>query len=167
METWPSFLVCYNFSVSTQVKESTTSPIPNDLMVMLSEIDKPELIEFYGLWLKNNKVAKYAYKEMRPHVTDGTAEVMGSKYLNDLSKIKPELVMAAYGLDVHLWHEQLQEGLKAEKWNNFTGEREPDHKTRKPYHDKLGQMLGVEGKEANVQVNFFQFVKEQKNNYGI
>lgn len=141
--------------------------IPNELIEMLKSIDEPELIAFYAHWLKNNRVAAHAYKEMRPNVTDGTARVMGSTYLNKLTKLNPELVMAAYSLDTHLWHTQLQEGLKAEKWNNFTGEREADHKTRKPYHDKLGQMLGVEGKESNVQINFFQFVKEQKNNYGI
>lgn len=141
--------------------------IPKELMEMLKEIDNPRLIEFYGLWLKNDKVAKYAYKELSPNVTDGTAEVMGSKYLNELSKIKPELVMSAYGLSAHKWHKQLREGLEAEKWNNFTGEREPDHKTRLPYHDKLGEMLGIEGKDTQVQMNFYQFIKEQKNSYGI
>lgn len=146
---------------------STKSLIPRELRQMLDDIDKPELIQFYGLWLKNNMVAKHAYKEMRPDVTDGSAEVMGSKYLNELSKVKPELISAAYGLDAHLWHKQLVDGLSAEKWNNFTGEREPDHKARKPYHDKLGEMLGIEGRESAVQVNFFQFIKEQKNMYGI
>lgn len=147
--------------------KNDTQLIPDEMISLIQEIERPELIEFYGLWLKNNKIAKYAYKEMRPNVTDGSAEVMGSKYLNELSKIKPELVMGAYGLDAHKWHKQLREGLEAEKWNNFSGEREPDHKTRLPYHDKLGKMLGVEGKESNVQINFYQFIKEQKNDYGI
>lgn len=148
-------------------KKGSAPPVPQELLALLNEIERPELIEFYGLWLKNNKIAKFAYKEMRPHVKDSTAEVMGSKYLNEISRIKPDLIMMAYGLDAHLWHQQLQEGLQAQKWNNFTGEREPDHKTRLPYHDKLGKMLGIEDTQAPAQINFYQFIKEQKNSYGI
>jgi hypothetical protein len=44
--------------------------------------------------------------------------------------------------------------MNSTKWNDFTGEREPDYKTIKPYHDKLGKIIGIETNEGtNVQVN--------------
>lgn len=63
--------------------------------------------------------------------------------------------MKSYGLGLEEYFQQLKEGLGATKWNDFTGEREPDHKTRKDYHDKLGKILGVEVDKATIlqQIN--------------
>ena len=45
--------------------------------------------------------------------------------------------------------------MDAWKQDQYTGEVTPDHKTRKPYHDKLGNILGIEGPQSqiNIQVN--------------
>lgn len=111
-----------------------------------------ELALFYVTWRKHGQNATKAYKELYPHVTKESAAVLGSKWL---SRINKRVLMQAYGLDEDRYYKQLDEGLKADKWNDFTGEREADHKTRKPYHDKLGENLGLEAKggNTNVQVN--------------
>jgi hypothetical protein len=74
-----------------------------------------------------------------------------------LGNIRMDLVAQAYGLDHNLYFTKLKDAIDATKWNDFTGEREADFKTIKPYHDKLGQLLGVEGKlegsPVNVQIN--------------
>ncbi len=100
-----------------------------------------DLFLFYVTWIKCGLNATKAYKELHPDVTTGSAEVLGSRLLGKVSK---DLVMRAYGLDLQLYFEQLKDGVKAMKWNDFTGEREEDHKTRLPYHTKLGLHLGIE-----------------------
>lgn len=130
--------------------------------------NKPELAEFWVLWIKHNKNATKAYAEMRPHVTHGSAEVMGCLYLAEIGRNMPDVVLASYGLDLAVYMKQLKEGVEADKWNDFTGEREPDHKTRKLYHDKLGQALGFEGKDTgpSVQVNVMNVLSEDVGDYG-
>mgnify|MGYP001599406800 CR=1 FL=1 len=44
------------------------------------------------------------------------------------------------------------DALDAMKWNDFTGEREADHQTRKPYHDKLGRLLGLESDRTGISI---------------
>lgn len=111
-----------------------------------------DLMLFYVTWLKNGMVASYAYKELHPDVTDGSAEVLGSRLL---SKVKHDLVMAAHGLDANVYFTQLKDGLGAEK-SDITGTRYPDHKTRRPYHEALGKILSVEKEGgANIQINNF------------
>ena len=109
-----------------------------------------DLLLFYLSWLKNGLNATKAYKELHPEVTDGSAEVLGSRALGKVSK---ETVLQAYNLDLQKYFSQLKEGLDATKWNDFTGEREADHKTRKDYHDKLGRLLGVEQGSGNTNIN--------------
>ena len=109
-----------------------------------------DLLLFYLSWLKNGLNASKAYKELHPDITDGSAEVLGSRAL---SKVKKETVLQAYKLDLQKYFTQLREGLEATKWNDFTGEREADHKTRKDYHDKLGRLIGLEERAGNTQVN--------------
>lgn len=112
--------------------------------------DDTDLLLFYVSWIKNGLNAGAAYRELHPDVTEHSSRTLGSRLL---AKVDKETVMAAYGLDLQLYFEQLQDGLKATKWNDFTGEREADHATRKPYHDKLGKQLGVETDKAGTQVN--------------
>lgn len=110
-----------------------------------------DLFLFYLSWVKNGLNASKAYKELHPEVKPHSADTLGVRMLN---KVDKSLVMQAYGLDQQLYFEQLKEALKATKWNDFTGEREADHKTRKDYHDKLGKLLGIEGDtSASIQVN--------------
>lgn len=137
----------------------------NEIASLIKQMvpDRPELAEFWMSWIINNKNAKAAYLQMRPNVTEESAKVMGSVYLSDLTKINSNLIMASYGLDADLYLSQLYDGIKADKWNDFTGEREPDHKTRKAYHDKLGIALGIESNQPQVavQINYQQVVKKE------
>lgn len=125
----------------------------------LKELEKDfgndlDLMLFYVSWIKNGLEAKKAYKEFHPDVTEGTSEVMGSRWLSRVKKkIGIEAVMAVYGLDLNLYFKQLKEGNNATKWNDFTGEREADHKTRQGYHDKLGKLLGIETDNPLIQLN--------------
>jgi hypothetical protein len=136
-----------------------------------------DLLLFYVSWLKHGMVAQYAYKELHPEVTDASAAVLGSR---ELSKVNRELVMSAYKLDLARYFAQLDEGLAANKLisarvihkkdsptSQADGESPatsrtddfievPDHYARKPYHDKLGKLLGIEsekGPTVAVQVN--------------
>ena len=109
-----------------------------------------DLMLFYVTWIKNGLDAKAAYKELHPDVTDGSAKVLGSRAL---ARVNRSAIMEAYGLDQNLYFTQLKEALGATKWNDFTGEREADHKTRQAYHDKLGRLLGIETDKPIVQFN--------------
>jgi hypothetical protein len=59
--------------------------------------------------------------------------------------------------------------MNATKWNDFTGDREPDYKTIKPYHDKLGKILGIEQEQSgtNVQVNVLNKLESYKKDYDL
>lgn len=126
--------------------------MPTDTKALQKAFGKNlDLYLFYVTWLKNELNAGKAYKELHPSVDEHSARTLGSKLL---TKIDKELVMQAYGLDTDKYFTQLREGLNANKWNDFTGEREPDHKTRLPYHNKLGKQLGIETDTPNLtQVN--------------
>ena len=122
-----------------------------------------DLFLFFVTWVKNNMVAKFAYKELHPNVTDASAEVLGSRML---SRVKPEILMPVYGLGVDVYMKQLRDGLEAMKKRAEIVDRdkkgapvyeyydEPDHITRKFYHDKLGKLLGIEQHEPSVLQQF-------------
>lgn len=111
--------------------------------------DNLDLFLFYLAWVKNGMNASKAYKELHPNVNDHSARILGS---STLAKIDKKMVMSAYGLDHDRYYKQLNEALEATKWNDFTGEREPDHKTREPYHTKLGKALDIEKDKPSDQV---------------
>jgi len=123
-----------------------------------------ERLVFFLKWLENDRNATKTYKELHPDCLDVTAQVNGSRML---SKIPVAAVAAAYGLDHEKYFAVLRNAIDAEKWNDFTGEREPDYKTIKPYHDKLGKLLGVETDALGVQVNIANIIQKQKSEYGI
>lgn len=123
-----------------------------------------DLMLFYLTWIKNGLNASKAYKELHPTVDDHSSRTLGSRALAKVDKL---LVMQAYGLDHQKYFTQLHDGIDATKWNDFTGEREPDHNTRRAYHDKLGRLLGIE-QQANVLQQFnvggdmsLEFVKDE------
>jgi hypothetical protein len=126
-------------------------PTSLDAETFAREIGDPDLALFYLAWLKNGQDATKAYAELHPNVTHGSAQVLGHRWL---SRVKPQVLMATYNLGYHRYFTQLAAGLDATKWNDFTGEREDDHAVRRPYHDKLGKILGIE-QNANmlIQVN--------------
>jgi hypothetical protein len=112
-----------------------------------------DLLLFYLSWLKNGLNAGKAYKELHPEITEGSSDTLGSRML---SKVEKGAVLQAYKLDIQKYFTQLKEGLDATKWNDFTGEREADHKTRQAYHDKLGRLIGLEerlGSKIDVNID--------------
>lgn len=133
-------------------------PSPNLELQQLEEAfdGDIDLLLFYVSWLKNGLSAKKAYKELHPDVTDASSEVLGSRML---SKVKQTDIVSAYGLSIETYFQQLKEALAATKRDHFSGEISPDHKTREPYHTKLGKMLGLEKDGPQVvaptQNNFF------------
>lgn len=119
----------------------------------LKELEKAfdgnlDLVLFFVTWVKNGQNASKAYLELNPHVDPASARVLGSR---QLAKVNFQWVMETYGLGLEEYLNQLKDGLAATKWNDFSGEREADHQTRRPYHDKLGKLLGVE--KDNAQIN--------------
>jgi len=119
--------------------------------VMAACSNDVDLAGFFVEWLQNGKNAAAAYQKLHPDVTYGSARVMGSQYLTRINKAA---LLEAYGLNMDAYLKQLNDGLNADRWNDFTGDREPDHRARKPYHDKLGQLIGMETKEeVKPQIN--------------
>lgn len=119
---------------------------------------------FFLTWLKHDRNATKAYLELHPDVTERSAGVLGSRMLGN---IDIKLVASTYGLDIHKYFSVLKEAIDADKWNDFTGEREKDFKTIKPYHDKLGKLWGIENDTTNVQVNVANFIRKEKDEYGL
>jgi hypothetical protein len=132
------------------IPQINNSPTTVDTVIAACNNDV-ELAEFFVEWLNNGKNAMLAYKKTHPDVTEGSAAVLGSRWL---SRVNKSALLEAYGLNVDKYLTQLKEGVEADKWNDFTGDREPDHRARKPYHDKLGQLIGMETKEeVKPQIN--------------
>ena len=121
-----------------------------------------DLALFYITWIKNGLNASKAYKELHPTVSDVSSYELGSRMLR---KVDKNTIMEAYGLDQQVYFKQLREGLDASKWNDFTGEREADHKTRQAYHDKLGKLLGIETDHPTVQMNFVKVLQDERKEF--
>lgn len=120
--------------------------------VILEACDNdPDVVEFYAEWIKQGKDATKAYLAIYPHVTRGSASVLGHRML---SRVNRRLIMESYGLTEDLYLEKLHEGVYATKTNEFTGEEKADHNARKYYHGKLGELIGWEVQEkGGVTVN--------------
>lgn len=125
-----------------------------------------DLFLFFVTWLKNGLNATKAYQELHPDVDYHSATVLGSRMLGKVSR---EQVMTAYGLGAEKYFEQLRDGLNATKRDHFTGEIYEDHVARKPYHDKLGKLLGieVEAPQTAVQVNISEMVIKERKERGL
>jgi hypothetical protein len=121
-------------------------PTVNDLEKILGS---KEHVLFFLTWLRNDRNATAAYKELHPECAESTAQVNGSRML---SKIPLKLVAEAYGLGQEKYFSVLRNAMDATKWNDFTGEREPDFKTIALYHNKLGKLLGIEN-DTSVQIS--------------
>jgi hypothetical protein len=111
-----------------------------------------DLVLFFLSWIKNERNASKAYLELNPSVDPASARVLGSR---QLAKVNINAVMETFGIGLEDYFNQLRDGHQAMKWNDFTGEREPDHKTRGDYNKRVGKLLGIEKEEGNtlVQVN--------------
>ncbi|KKR80401.1 MAG: hypothetical protein UU73_C0003G0290 [Candidatus Daviesbacteria bacterium GW2011_GWA1_41_61] len=98
-----------------------------------------EIPFFLDEWLKNGLNASAVYKTLHPKVSDASARVLGSK---KLAKINISAILAGYDLGVNDYIVGLKEGLTAMKFNELTGEKVPDYRTRLEYHRILGKLLG-------------------------
>jgi phenylacetate-coenzyme A ligase PaaK-like adenylate-forming protein len=129
-------------------------PDENKLMELVQDFgDDLELMAFYICWIKNGMKASLAYKELHPKVSVGSSEVLGHRWLRRVKeKIGAEAIANLYGLDIDLYMEQLRDGNKAMKRDQFSGEMYPDHTTRLKYHDKLGKLLGLEVDTPTTQI---------------
>jgi len=124
-----------------------------------------ELAGFFVDWLNNGHNATDAYLTIHPEVTRPSAAVLGARILRKVNKVA---IMQAYGLTPDLYFKNLYDGANATQWNDFTGKEEPDHRARKPYHDKLGQHLEYETKDANIsqQNNIVIVTNDLSSKYG-
>ena len=98
-----------------------------------------EIPFFLDEWLKNGLNASAVYKTLHPKVSDASARVLGSK---KLAKINISAILAGYDLGYNDYMLGLKEGLNAMKFNELTGEKVPDYRTRLEYHRILGKLLG-------------------------
>lgn len=132
--------------------------------------DDIELLTFYICWLKNGMNASKAYRELHPEVTEASSEVLGHRALRKVKeKVGAEAIASLYGLNIDLYMEQLRDGNKAMKRDQFSGEMYPDHAVRLKYHDKLGKLLGLEQEQSapNVQVNVLNKLDNLKKDYNL
>lgn len=118
---------------------------------LTEELGGREIAGFFIAWLSEGRNATKAYLKLHPEVTEKSAGVLGSRMLG---KVRRDVVMQSYGLDINAYMTQLNEGLNATKLaDDGEGVVElPDHKVRRDYHKTLGQLLGIEGGDAGVQV---------------
>lgn len=135
-----------------------------------------DLALFFAAWVENERNATKAMLQIRPSLAYGTAATLGGRMLK---KVEKDLVLSAYGLGIDTWMQQLSDGLGANKQiaAMVIGKDEdskttdfievPDHAVRKPYHDKLGKLLGLEGEERGVPVtvNILNHLQNQKDAY--
>jgi hypothetical protein len=122
-----------------------------------------ERVLFYLTWLKHERNATQAYLELHPKVSEHSARTLGSRML---ANIDVKVIANAYGLDHQSYFKQLREGVDATKRDQLTGEVEPDHKARLPYHTKLGKLLGIEDNAANqIQVNILNHFQKERDEF--
>lgn len=133
----------------TDQKHSLPSAAPDVSALTEALGNDLDLIEFYLSWIKNNMNATEAYHELHPEIDRASAQVQGSRLL---AKIDRVAVMKCYGLDHETYYLQLHDGLRAMKRDQFSGEMYEDHTARKPYHDKLGKLLGIETDKPGIAI---------------
>jgi hypothetical protein len=121
-----------------------------------------DLVLFFLAWIKHGKNGVKAYQELHPNTDYGSAATLASRLLK---KVDIAAILEVYGAGFDAYFKQLSEGHQAMKWNDFTGEKEPDHKVRKEYNKTIGMLLGVEkgGVETPnlTQNNYYNLTDEQ------
>jgi hypothetical protein len=121
-----------------------------------------DLVLFFLSWIKNGKNGVKAYQELHPGTDYGSAATLASRLLK---KVDIAAILEVYGAGLESYFNQLSEGQKAMKWNDFTGEIVPDHKVRGDYNKRIGMLLGIEkgGQETPplTQNNYYNLTDEQ------
>lgn len=130
---------------------------PNEMLQEIAKlIGDIKLAMFFLEWIRCDRNATRAYQNLNPHVTDGSAKVLGNL---TLSKIPVMEILSTFDLGVERYFRELDEGLKATKLYGKDAIEHPDYSSRRKYHEALGQILGVESKGVTVQNNQFNFAK--------
>lgn len=132
-------------------QNESQKPALNEL---IETVGSKKLAMFVVTWLKNNRNATKAYLQLHPNVTYESARVLGSRLL---TRVNIGDILALYNLGLDKYIKQLKEGLEAQEWNKSTKSMEPDHRTRLPYHNTLGRLLGLGGGQSYFNTNQFQF----------
>lgn len=149
-----------------------------DIAILEEALGDKELVLFFLTWLKHNRNATKAYKELHPNVSEKVASVLGSRLL---AKVSIDVILDSYGIGKDTYFKKLKDGLEANKIrieivgkdkkgrNKYTRITEPDHSVQERYHSKLGELLGLQGPVAqtNVAVQVNNLISEKKNKYGI
>jgi hypothetical protein len=137
-----------------------------------------ELVLFYLCWLKHNRNATKAYKELHPNCTLRSCGVLGAR---QLAKVSISVILEGYGLGVDTYLENLKNGLNAMKTEHIViGKNKnglakikkvltPDEDRRYRYYQDLGEILGIKKNTAvAVQVNNVNnIIQDKKQKYGI
>lgn len=138
-------------------KENSLQTVDEEVLEEAFNGDK-SLMLFFIEWVANGKNGTKAYLKVHPNVNAHSARVLASKAL---ARISIGTVLDIYGLGLNRYMKQLNEGMAADKLvpiiagrdskgaPQYEYKREPDHYVRKFYHDKLGQLLKIEGKNPN------------------
>ncbi len=161
-------------------------PTPRNDITVLEEAlggDK-ELVLFFLSYLKHDRNATKAYQYLHPNVDDHVAAVLGSRKLR---KVDIGIILESYGLGPDAYIKKIKEGMEATETSQINlrlkddaGKTEkiiyeeihkPNHEVQKHYHEKLGKLLGLEGKNnegaTTVAVQVNNLISDKKNTYGI
>jgi hypothetical protein len=166
-----------------QVKKLSLIPSEMDMMEQECGGDK-ELALFAATYIKNELNASKTYKILHKKCSDDSCRVLGSRMVAKLAKVNINLLLGITNCGEDLYIQKIKDGLGASdvelkaittgkgKKKKITLKEiiKPNHSVQIEYHNKLGKLLGFEGKENNansvaVQVN--NLISEKKNDYGI
>ena len=138
-----------------------------------------ELVLFYLSWLKNNRNATKAYKELHPNCKIKSCGVLGAR---QLAKVSISVILDSYGLGVDTYLENLKNGLTATKTEYIVvgkykngrtrtvAKQIPDTDRRDRYYEDLGEILGIKKRASTVAVqvnNVNNIIQDKKQKYGI
>lgn len=142
-----------------------------------------ELILFFLAYLKFDRNRSKAYKFLHPTCSDDSCRVLGSRML---TKVNIQMILDSYGLGVDTYIKKLKDGLEAKNIEYINARVEkvngkkskvvyqkietPNLQIQKSYHETLGKLLGIEGKDngsPSVAVQVNNLISDKKNTYGI
>lgn len=121
----------------------------------------PKQAVFYHEWLNNGgngtRAALKAY-----NCTVESAAQIATQNLRKLQN-PMKFYLEHKGIGVKTASDVVLEAMQATKWNEFTGEREPDHNVRLKAADKLSRWMDIDTSE---RISFVQFKQENINIIG-
>jgi len=133
--------------------------IPKDYKLTLKQR------KFFNEWFSNGGNGTQA--ALKAYDTDYmTAAMIASENLKKHKSVIYGL-LDKQGLTIGKIVKTVKEATEAEKWNEFTGQREADHGTRLKAVTVASRLHGLEEQsQTNVQVNVMNAVKSNNDKYG-